>query len=78
MLSPATRIAGVPFQVLIKGRLKNVLRVSGDQTSSRGGTFRDGQHGRAGRARETRKKKFFGVILGIPPSMGLRNHMDVQ
>ena len=78
MLSPATLSAGDPFQVLIKGRLQNGLRVSGGQTSSRGGTFRDGQHGRAGRARGTRKKKVLGVSLGIPPSMGLRNHMDVQ
>jgi hypothetical protein len=24
------------------------------------------------------RKKVFGVSLGIPPRMGLRNHMDVQ
>ena len=65
MLSPATRIAGVPFQVLIKGRLQNVLRVSEDQTSSRGGTFRDGQHGRAGRARATRARRKVKVFSGI-------------
>jgi hypothetical protein len=29
MLSPATLSAGDPFQVLIKGRLQNGLRVSG-------------------------------------------------
>ena len=38
-LSPATRSAGVPFQVLIKGRIANVPRVVTDKkTSFRGGT----------------------------------------
>jgi hypothetical protein len=46
MLSPATLNAGDPFQVLIKGRIANVLRVSGEQKLALVVVLRRGQHGR--------------------------------
>jgi hypothetical protein len=56
-LSSETRSAScAPFHGVTR-RYRESRRVRGDQTSSRGGTFRDGQHGRAGRARPTRARR---------------------